>query len=96
MTRCLQALSVDQDLQQRLRSEFAQARLDHGDGDLDYESLQSLPFLDGVIKESLRLYVTLFFVDLLFWPDDGQRQIFPSPGHSPRVRTRFSHQINAH
>ena len=57
MTRCLQALSTDQDLQNRLRLELAQARLANGDVDLDHETLQSLPLLDGVVKESLRLYV---------------------------------------
>ena len=42
-------------MQERLRLEFAQARLMHGDGDLDYDAILALPFLDAFVREVLRM-----------------------------------------
>ena len=56
MTKCLQELAQNQNLQEKLRLEFAQARLEHGEGDLDHDTLQSLPLLDALVRETLRLY----------------------------------------
>ena len=76
MTRCLHALSLDQNLQDELRLEFAEAKLLHGDGDFDHETLQSLPLLDAVIKESLRLSVPLSCYRLCLMPIPALR-LFP-------------------
>ena len=42
-------------MQEKLRLEFAQARLTHGDGDPDYDAILSLPFLDAFVREVLRM-----------------------------------------
>jgi len=55
MTKCLQEVAHNQTLQNKLRLEFAQARLKHGEGDLDHDTLQSLPLLDALVRETIRL-----------------------------------------
>ena len=52
MILCL--LSQHQDVQQKLREEIMEAS--NGE-DLDYDDLVSLPYLDAVCRETLRLYV---------------------------------------
>lgn len=49
----LHQLAQHQDVQDKLRAEIKEARA-HG-GDLDYNGLDSLPYLDAVIRETLRL-----------------------------------------
>jgi cytochrome P450 len=42
------------EVQERLREEVTEAYINHG-GDMDYETLNALPYLDAVCRESLRV-----------------------------------------
>jgi cytochrome P450 len=53
LARTLWILSERQDAQDRLRLEIREARKDGGD--LAYDELMNLPYLDGVCRETLRL-----------------------------------------
>ena len=55
MTRILHELSLHEDIQEQVRSEILSALKNTNDGQLNYEELNSLPLLDAVIKETLRL-----------------------------------------
>ena len=52
----LQLLSVNQDLQTRLRAEVAEARRTNWGDDLSYQAIDDLQLLSAVIRETLRLY----------------------------------------
>lgn len=54
MSRVLHLLAQHPDVQEKLRQEVTEARTR---GDLDYDALHALPFLDAVCRETLRLYV---------------------------------------
>lgn len=54
MSRTLHLLSINPDVQTRLRSEIREAQKD---GQLTYDQLVSLPYLDAVCRETLRLCV---------------------------------------
>ena len=54
LSRIFHLLSEHQDVQSRLREEVTTARQAYGD--LDYDTLQALPFLDAVCRETLRLF----------------------------------------
>lgn len=49
-----QLLSLNPDIQTRLREELEQANSDSG---LEYSQLMNLPLLDAVVKETLRMLV---------------------------------------
>ncbi|KAJ3492937.1 hypothetical protein NLJ89_g11134 [Agrocybe chaxingu] len=53
MSRTLWLLAKNQDVQDRLRSEIREARQQ---GDVPYDDLVDLPYLDAVCRETLRLY----------------------------------------
>jgi cytochrome P450 len=53
LARILDLLSEHPVVQERLRQEVAEAFAAHGD-DLDYDTLNGLPFLEAVVRESLR------------------------------------------
>ncbi|KAI0668337.1 cytochrome P450 [Trametes maxima] len=58
LARTLHLLSLNPEIQQKLREEITQAR-DDGTGklrDLDYDEVTELPYLDAVCREVLRLY----------------------------------------
>ncbi|KAJ3508641.1 hypothetical protein NLJ89_g5643 [Agrocybe chaxingu] len=59
LSRILHLLSVNKDCQDRLRKEIKGAKEDNGDQDIDYDTLVSLPFLDAVCRETLRLHPPL-------------------------------------
>ncbi|KAL0954834.1 hypothetical protein HGRIS_003778 [Hohenbuehelia grisea] len=61
MSRTLNLLAENQDIQSRLREELVEARRTHG-GDLSYDALGSLPYLDAVCRETLRLYPPISYV----------------------------------
>ncbi len=44
---------MNQDVQDKLRKEIAEAR--EGGGDLSYDDLVSLPYLDAICRETMRL-----------------------------------------
>lgn len=53
LARILDLLSEHPVVQDRLRQEVAEAFAVHG-GYLDYDTLNGLPFLEAVVRESLR------------------------------------------
>ncbi|KAF5332603.1 hypothetical protein D9611_005494 [Ephemerocybe angulata] len=55
LARILHLLSMYQDVQDKLRAELREARENYGDQP-DYDQLISLPYLDAVCWETLRLY----------------------------------------
>jgi cytochrome P450 len=52
--RILHQLALNLDVQDRLRKEVTEARA--ANGDLDYDALMSLPYLDAVCRETLRFF----------------------------------------
>ena len=52
LARVLHLLSTHPDVQSKLRQEIVNAR---SQGDLDYNELVGLPYLDAVCRETLRL-----------------------------------------
>ncbi|KXN82785.1 Cytochrome P450 3A16 [Leucoagaricus sp. SymC.cos] len=58
MSRILHLLSIHTDIQDRLRAEICGAQKN---GQLNYDQLVSLPYLDAVCRETLRLYSPVSF-----------------------------------
>lgn len=54
LSRALHLLSMHQDIQDKLREEVTKARKEQGD--LDYDTLMNLPYLDAICRETLRVY----------------------------------------
>ena len=54
IARILHLLSEHPDAQERLRQEILEARKEHGEA-IPYDTLVSLPYLDAVCRETLRL-----------------------------------------
>ena len=61
LSRILYLLSQNPDVQDKLRAELTRAREESGSpiGEMDYNQLQALPYLDAVCRESLRVCVPL-------------------------------------
>ncbi|KLO13021.1 cytochrome P450 [Schizopora paradoxa] len=55
IARVLTLLSQHQDIQDKLREAVTSARKEAG-GEFDYESLMTIPYLDAVCRETLRVY----------------------------------------
>ncbi|KAJ7584809.1 cytochrome P450 [Mycena floridula] len=55
LSRTLQLLSINPDSQEKLRQEIKAAREENG-GDISYNELTTLPYLDAICRETLRLY----------------------------------------
>ncbi|KAI5121458.1 hypothetical protein M0805_009566 [Coniferiporia weirii] len=85
VSRILHLLALHQDVQSKLREEVTAARKEHGD--LDYDTLQALPYLDAVCRETMRVYSPIPIVERvatkdavvpLEWPiksTDGKTEI---------------------
>ena len=56
MSRILWMLAQYPAIQDRLRLELTSARSTASNDDLDYETLMSLPYLDAVVREILRVH----------------------------------------
>lgn len=54
LSRIIHTLSENQDAQDKLRAELIKARKE-ADGDLDYDTLHELPYMEAVCRETLRL-----------------------------------------
>ena len=72
ISRILGLLVEHPEVQSRLREEVTTARKQHGD--LDYDTLQALPFLDAVCRETLRVYCPV--------PSILRQQVHPPPCYS--------------
>lgn len=53
LSRILHLLCVHQDAQEKLRQEIKDAL--HGQGQLNYDDLVNLPYLDAICRETMRL-----------------------------------------
>ena len=53
LSRIIHQLSLHHDAQERLREEVTKAR--EAKGDLEFEDLLELPYLDAICKETLRV-----------------------------------------
>ena len=54
LSRILHQLCLNPDIQTKVRDEVTAARKEHGD--LEYDILMNLPWLDAVCRETLRLF----------------------------------------
>ncbi|EKM58812.1 uncharacterized protein PHACADRAFT_112917 [Phanerochaete carnosa HHB-10118-sp] len=61
IARILHLLCLHPDVQERLRAELIEARSQNGGQDFEYDELVSLPYLDAVCRETLRLYPPVTF-----------------------------------
>ena len=65
LARLLHLLSMHQDVQSKLRQEIVDAR-NFRHGNLGYDELVALPYLDAVCRETLRLWVSSSFSLFVF------------------------------
>ncbi|KAF9557445.1 cytochrome P450 [Agrocybe pediades] len=56
LSRTLHLLSAHKDVQSKVREEIRQARQANGGNDIGYDTLVSLPLLDAICRETLRLH----------------------------------------
>jgi len=56
LARILHLLGQHKDAQSKVRHEIRQAREENGGEDIPYDTLVSLPYLDAICRETLRLY----------------------------------------
>jgi cytochrome P450 len=56
LARLLYLMAIHQDVQDKLRAEIKEAKELEG-GELPYDKIVSLPYLDAICRETLRLYV---------------------------------------
>ncbi|CAL1697383.1 unnamed protein product [Somion occarium] len=61
LAQIMQTLATHPEAQEKLRTEILQAR-DEADGDISYDKLIALPYMDAVCRETLRLYPPSTFV----------------------------------
>ncbi|KXN87060.1 Cytochrome P450 4F8 [Leucoagaricus sp. SymC.cos] len=59
LSRILSLLVTHPHVQEKLRAELLEARRDNGGEDLSYDELVTLPYLDAVCRETLRVYPPL-------------------------------------
>ena len=59
IVRFIYVLSTHQDVQSKLRQEIVEARNIYGN--LEYDELLALPYLDAICRETLRLWVLSFY-----------------------------------
>ncbi|KAL9711339.1 hypothetical protein Ac2012v2_005883 [Leucoagaricus gongylophorus] len=59
LSRILYLLTKYPNVQEKLRTEIMEAKHNRGGEDLDYDQLVTLPYLDAVCRETLRLYPPL-------------------------------------
>lgn len=56
LSRLFHILASEPEMQARLRTEIRQAQRDYGSTHLPYDILMSLPYLDAILRESLRMH----------------------------------------
>ncbi|XP_068083899.1 cytochrome P450 6k1 [Anabrus simplex] len=62
MSFCLYHLALESDIQQRVREDILEA-VKKNDGQINYQVVHDLPYLDMVLAETLRLYPIMPFLD---------------------------------
>ncbi|KXN81167.1 Cytochrome P450 4F12 [Leucoagaricus sp. SymC.cos] len=62
LSRILWQLSRREDIQEKIRQEIQELQNERGIDRLSYEDLSNLPWLDALVKETLRLYPPVPFV----------------------------------
>lgn len=62
LSRILELLSLNQNVQDKARAEILEAKRENGGEDLTYDQLVQLPYLDAVCRETLRLHPSVPFV----------------------------------
>ncbi|KAH9485688.1 Cytochrome P450 monooxygenase 91 [Psilocybe cubensis] len=62
LSRILHQLAIHKDAQDRVREEIKEARRENGGQDIGYDELATLPYLDAVCRETLRLYPPISWV----------------------------------
>ena len=90
LARILHLLALNPDVQVKLRAELEEAR-DFDDQDLDYDKLTSLPYLDAVCRETLRLYGERH-IPLRDYTDELMYASFPGVIICPRVCVGGGHR----
>ena len=77
LSRILYTLAEHPEVQEKLRQEIKEAHTE--DGNMEYDKLMTLPYLEAVCRETLRVYVTSSFL----WYSSSQ---YPSIySHAPAV-----------
>ncbi len=61
LSRILHLLALNPTVQSKLMEEVTQARAAHGD--LDYDTLMALPYMDAVVRETLRVHPPAPFLE---------------------------------
>jgi len=56
LSRIFHLLALHKDVQEKVRKEILDAKKENGGNDLSYDALVSLPYLDAICRETLRLY----------------------------------------
>jgi cytochrome P450 len=77
LARILHLLSTHQDVQSKLRQEIVDARSRYGN--LGYDDLAALPYLDAICRETLRLSVLPFLLVLILFRQTYYAVIRPLP-----------------
>lgn len=55
LSRIFHILALHKDVQAKVRKEILDAKRENGGKDLSYDTLVSLPYLDAICRETLRL-----------------------------------------
>jgi cytochrome P450 len=61
LSRVFHLLAQYPDVQERLRREIIEAREHNGGKDVPYDTVVSLPYLDAICRETLRMWVNMFY-----------------------------------
>uniref|UniRef100_A0A1B0BSR5 Cytochrome P450 n=1 Tax=Glossina palpalis gambiensis TaxID=67801 RepID=A0A1B0BSR5_9MUSC len=86
MAFCLYELAKQPNLQEKLRKEIHEALLE-SNGNLTYEKISSLQYLNMVLEETLRLYPILPFLDRQYQaPSDEKHKIILEPFYNFALR----------
>ncbi|EIN05345.1 cytochrome P450 [Punctularia strigosozonata HHB-11173 SS5] len=80
LSRILYLLSKNQTVQDELRAEVLEVHEHHGDADPSYDQLMSLPVLDSVVRETLRLHSPAPFMTRVAKRDNVLPLAMPMPG----------------
>ncbi|KAI5747207.1 hypothetical protein M8J77_012306 [Diaphorina citri] len=84
MSRCLEELANNTNIQDKLRAEIREVTQNSG-GEVTYANIKEMPYLDKVVKETLRKHPSL--------PQLNRRSVrpytMPETGHTIKSRTRI-------